>query len=247
VSAVAQAIRLFERGVRVFAGRLYNHDYLWFSSHEISKVSTTQPYLHNYALCYALAQRSHRLCVGSTPKYVEDTEAEFSAMPLYATPAQASNVQRTSITFNALDDLTQTTGDSGAMNTPNLGKRVYLNLLWERLDAERPKLGYEFYVFTFDGYRLPGAFRLGKKGAPVRVRWEELPNALALFRDRVERPTHVVNPLDISGRVVSYDPVALPPHLLLRTVTIEQDWFVFNGRHAVQVPKRVLTRIGGVQ
>jgi CRISPR-associated protein Csc1 len=243
---VTQAIRLFERGVRVFAGRLYNHDYLWFSSHEISKVSTTQPYLHNYALCYALAQRSHRLCIGSVPKYVEDAEAEFGAMPLYATPAQASSVERTTITFNALDDLTQTTGDSGAMNTPNLGKRVYLNLLWERLDAERPKLGYEFYVFTFDGYALPGAFRLGKKGAPVRVRWEELPRAVALFRKREERPTHIVNPLDINGRVVSYDPIAIPPHLLLRAATIEQDWFIFSGRHAVQAPKRVLARIGDI-
>jgi len=241
---VKQAIRLWERGVRLFAGRLYNHDYLWFSSHEISKVSTTQPYLHNYALCYAMSQRSYRLCVGSMPKYVEDAEGEFEAMPLYATPAHASRVQRTALTFNALDDLTLTTGASKAMNTPNIGKRVYLDLLWEQLDTARPKLGYEFYVFTFDGYALPSAFRLGKKGAPVRVRWQELPNALALFRESAERPTHVINPVDISGHAVSYDPVALPPHLLLRTATIEQDWFVFSDRHAVQVPKRVIARVG---
>jgi CRISPR-associated protein Csc1 len=247
VSVVTQGIRLFERGVRVFAGRLYNHDYLWFSSHEISKVSTTQPYLHNYALCYALAQRSYRLCIGSVPKYVEDAEGEFNAMPLYCTPAQAASVQRTTVTFNALDDLTQTTGDSKAMNTPNLGRRVYLNLIWELLDTEHPKLGYEFYVFTFDDYALPSTFRLGKKAAPVRARWQELPHATAYFRERAERPSHVVNPLDISGRVVSYDPVAIPPHLLLRTATIEEDWFVFCERHAVQVPKRVLARIGGAQ
>lgn len=244
---MAQAIRLFERGVRVFAGRLYNHDYLWFSSHEISKVSTTQPYLHNYALCYALAQRSYWLAVGSVPKYVSEAEAEFSAMPVYATPAHAARVQRTAITFNALDDLTQTTGDSKSMNTPNLGKRVYLNLLWEKLDAARPSLGFEFYAFTFDGYQLPGAFRLGKKGAPVRVRWEELPSPVALFREEAQRPSHVVNPLDVNGQLVSYDPVAIPPHLLLRSVTVAQDWFVFNGRHAVQVPQRVLKRIGGAQ
>jgi CRISPR-associated protein Csc1 len=242
---MAQAIRLYERGVRVFAGRLYNHDYLWFSSNEISKVSTTQPFLHNYALCYALSQRSYRVCIGSTPKYVEDPDKEFGAMPLYATPAHASSVQRTTITFNAVDSLTLTTGDSKQMNTPNLGKRVYLNLLWEQPDRERPQLGYEFYVFTFDGYRLPSAFRLGKKGTPVRVRWEELSNAMAVFREQPQRPTHVVNPLDVSGRVVSYDPVSIPPHLLLRTVTLEQDWFVFNGRHAVHVPKRVIARAGG--
>lgn len=241
-----RVIRLGERGVRVFVGRLYNHDYLWFSSNEISKVSTTQPLLHNYALCYALSQRSYRLYSGSIPKYVEDPEGEFGAMPLYATPAHADSVQRTTITYNAVDALTLTTGDSKKTNTPNLGKRVYLNLLWEPLNAERPRLGYEFYVFTFDGCHLPGVFRLGKKGASVRVRWEELPGAVAVFKEQPQGPTHVVNPLDVSGDLITYDPVALPPHLLLRTATLAQDWFVYHGRHRIHVPKRVLKRIGGL-
>src|SRR5437016_10065507 len=149
---MAQTIRLYEHGVSLFAGRLYNHDYLWFSSNEISKVSATQPFLHNYALCYALSQRSYRICIGSTPKYIDDMEGEFGAMPLYATPAHADRVQRTTITFNAVDSLTLTTGDTKTANTPNLGKRVYLNLLWESYNSDSPQLGYQFYVFTFDGY-----------------------------------------------------------------------------------------------
>lgn len=241
---MAQTIRLRECGVRVFAGRLYNHDYLWFSSNEISKVVTTLPVLHNYALCYALSHRSYRVCTGSTPKYVEDAEGEFGAMPLYATPAQAKSVQRTTITFNAIDSLTLTTGDSKAFNTPNLGKRVHLNLVWEPHDAQCPQLGYEFYVFTFDGYNLPRAFRLGKKGTPVRVRWEELSSAQAVLQEQPQRPTHVINPLDVSGQLVSYDPVAIPPHLLLRTATLQHDWFVLSGRHVVHVPKRVMARVG---
>lgn len=239
-----QAIRLNEFGVRLFVGRLYNHDYLWFSSNEISKVSTTEPFLHNYALCYALAQRSHRTSTGSMPKYILDAENEFGTMPLYATPAQTSNARRTTITFNALDSLTLTTGDSKAMNTPNLGKRVYLNLQWEAYDMERPKLGYEFYVFTFNDYRLPGAFRLGKKGASMRARWSELPNCTAVFRDQPERPTHVINPLDANGNITRYEPISIPPHLLMRSVTLEQSWFIFSGSHAVNVPKRVLKKIG---
>ena len=242
---MAQVIRLNERGVRVFAGRLYNHDYLWFSSNEISKVSTTQPLLHNYALCYALSQRSYRTYIGSTPKYAEDMDGEFGAMPLYATPAHAANIQHTTITFNAVDALTLTTGESKAMNTPNLGKRVYLNLLWEPYDMERPRLGYEFYVFVFDDYRLPRAFRLGKKGAPVRARWIELTSPIAIYQDQPQLVTHVVNPLDVSGRLVSYEPLSIPPHLLLRTVTLEQDWFVLSGSHRIHVPKRVLARVGG--
>lgn len=244
---MASAIRLYEHGVRVFAGRLYNHDYLWFSSNEISKVSTTQPILHNYALCYALSQRSYGVYVGSTPKYVEDPDGEFGAMPLYATPAHADaeNVTRTTITFNAIDTRTLTTGDSKKLNTPNLGKRVYLDLQWEGRDAERPRKGYTFYVFTFDRYRLPGVVRLGKKGTPVRLRWEEISSPLALFREGQQRSTHLINPLDVNGRVVSYDPVMILPHLLLRTATLAEDWWVFRDRHAIQVPKRVLTRIGG--
>lgn len=245
---MVQPIRLYECGVRVFAGRLYNHDYLWFSSNAISKVSTTQPILHNYALCYALSQRSYRICVGSVPKYVEDPDGEFGAMSLYATPAHATEVTRAAITFNAVDTLTQTTtqttGDSKKLNTPNLGKRIYLDLLWENAKVERPHKGYEFYVFTFDGYRLPCVVRLGKKGAPVRLRWQEIPSPLALFREGHQRPTHLVNPLDVNGHVVSYDPVMIPPHLLLRTVTLAEDWWVFSDRHAIQVPKRVLNRMG---
>jgi CRISPR-associated protein Csc1 len=242
---VNDVIRLQEHGVRVFAGRLYNHDYLWFSSNEISKVSTTQPFLHNYALCYALSQRSFRLFVGSTPRYVEDAEGEFGSMPLYATPAYASNVSRTTVTFNAVNSLTLTTGDSKTSNTPNLGKRVYLNLLWEPHNAQRPQQGYEFFVFVFDDYQLPRVFRLGKKGAPIRVYWEEFLNPIAVFRELPQRPTHVVNPLDISGTLSNYEPIAIPPHLLLRTATIERDWFVSSGRHTVHVPKRVLMRTGG--
>ena len=250
---MANAIRLYERGVRVFAGRLYNHDYLWFSSTEISKVSTTQPILHNYALCYAISQRSYGVCLGSTPKYVEDPDGEFNAMPLYATPAHANSpeyVSLTTITFNAVDSRTLTTGDSKSMNTPNLGKRVYIDPAWEATEAERPEKGYQFYVFTFDNSHPPGVIRLGKKGASIRIRWEEVPQPVALYREDEQSPTHPINPLDVNGQLVSYNPVMIPPHLLFRTATLIEDWWLFfnvgRARHTIHLPKRVLSRIGGV-
>lgn len=243
---MTNSIPLKKQGIRLYHGRLYNHDYLWFSSNEISNVSITQPVLHNYALCYALSQRSYRAFTGSMPRYAEDPKGEFGTMPLYATPGQASNIQRTTITFNALDELTLTTGDSKKMNTPNLGKRVYLNLLWEQQDIRRPELGYEFYVFVFNDYRLPSVFRLGKKGTPVRVWWEELSNARAVFREDAVQPSHLINPLDIAGRLISFEPISIPPHLLLRTATLKEDWFIFSGRHIVHVPKRVLARMESV-
>lgn len=241
---MAQVIHLSERGVRVFYGRLYNHDYLWFSSNEISKVSMTQPLLHNYALCYALAQKSYRIYIGSIPKYTENWEEEFSTIPVYATPGRAIQISRTAITFNAVDSLTLTTGDSKRLNTPNLGKRVYIDPVWEPLDLKHPEHGYEFYVFTFNDYQLPSVFRLGKKGASVRVRWSEISNPISIFREQPQHPTHIVNPLDITGRLVSYDPISIPPHLLLRSVVLADDWFIFNSRHVVHVPKLVLKRVG---
>ena len=250
---MANAIRLYERGVRVFAGRLYNHDYLWFSSNEISKVSTTQPILHNYALCYAISQRSYGIYLGSTPKYVEDPEGEFNAMPLYATPAHAispEHVSRTTITFNAVDSRTLTTGDSKSMNTPNLGQRVYIDPAWESEGVERPEKGYQCYVFTFDNSRPPAVVRLGKKGASMRIRWDEVPQPVAIYREDEQSPTHPINPLDVNGHLVSYEPVMIPPHLLFRTATLTEDWWLFfnvgRTRHTIHLPKRVLNRTGGV-
>ncbi|MBD3182515.1 type I-D CRISPR-associated protein Cas5/Csc1 [Candidatus Poribacteria bacterium] len=240
-----KAIHLNEYDVCLFMGRLYNHDYLWFSSNEISKISTTQPVIHNYALSYALSHRSYGIFVGSTPKYVDDPDGEFGSMPVYATPADCKEtVSRTTITFNALDTRTLTTGDSKTMNTPNLGKRVYLDPIWEPREIQRPRKGYQFYAFVFDNYQLPSVVRIGKKSAPVRIWWEEITEPVAFLQEKPRRPTHLINPLDINGKLISFDPVIIPPHMLFRMATIAEDWWVFGKGHAVHVPKRVLNRIG---
>lgn len=237
---MSTSIELLRHQTHLFVGRVYNHDYLWFSSNEISKVSTTQPVLHNYALCYALSQRSWRTCVGSAPKYLLDPATEFGSMPVYAIPAETSIANRTTVTFNAIDSLTQTTGDSKTMNTPNLGKRVYLNLAWK--DWKESHNGFEVFAFTFGDYVLPTVFRLGKKGCPIRAIWNEVKFPVATFEDSEQQPSHPVNPLDVSGDVRSYEPVPMPPHFLMRATSIENDWFVRVGGITVHVPKRVVER-----
>lgn len=225
---------------RLFAGRLYNHDYLWFSSTEISKVSVTLPVLHNYALCYALAGYERGVTLGSTPTYAED----LARMSLYATPAQAERlVERTKVTFNALDSVTLRTDLKPNVNSPDYGWRIYLDPLFEGNAETKPHLGYTFYLFTFDRSRPRSVFRLGKKGCPVRVQWEEIEWAQAEFSAAPRIPGHVVNPLDISGQVLRYEPVALPPHVLLRSAEIVDDWFITRGPHVIHVPKPVLERL----
>jgi CRISPR-associated protein Csc1 len=241
-------IRLADYGVRVFAGRLYNHDYLWFSSTEISKVSTTLPVIHNFALTYALSAFSYAAYWRNTPNYAED----LAQMPLYTTPAVAERAARTRITYNAIDSLNLRTDIDLAINTPNLGWRVYLDPVYAPRDKPRAEQGYTFYAFVFvkehqarfGDSRPQSVFRLGKKGAAVRVWWQEIPNPLVQYREEPVRPGHLINPLDVSGQVRAFDAIAIPPHLLLRSAEIANDWFIFTTGAPVHLPKRVRERIG---
>lgn len=239
---MSKAILLNEHGIRLFACHLFNHDYLWFSSFEISRVSTTLPIIHNYALCYSMADFSYGVYVGSRPRYEEDLK-EFK---LYATPGICEQASRTRITYNAIDSkslLTERPDRLRAINTPDLGWRIYLKpvFLDQRL---RQQQGFLCYLFTFDGSVPKGLTRLGKKGTTFRIYWEEIENPMAIFKEEGTRPTHPVNPLDISGKVISYDPISLPPHMLFRTAEIKEDWFIFSGKHMVHVPGRIMRKTG---
>ncbi len=232
-------IDLNGHGVRLFAGRLWNHDFLWFSSFEISKVAATLPYLHNYALTYALSDFSYGISVTGVPRYDDD----LTQMPLYCTPAEARTAARARITQNALNDRTGRTDDGpGGRNTPDLGWRVVLSPVYATPD--RPSdASFRFYCFTWDTEAPRSMARLGKKSCPVRIAWEELERPIARFVDEPVIPTHPVNPLDVGGRLLAYEPISLPPHLLLRRPEIVEDWIVQARDHRVHVPVRVMARV----
>lgn len=236
---MGQVIPLYEHGVRLFACRLYNHDYLWFSSYEISKLSTTLAVLHNYALTYSLGDFSYGISWGTAPRYEED----LARIPLYATPALAAFWSRTRITYNAVNSRTLRTDDAPrGINSPDMGWRNYLDPVYPADKREAQQLGFICYVFTFNGQQPRGVIRLGKKGAAMRIYWEEIERPLAIFKDEPMRPTHPLNPLDVAGQISAYEPVGIPPHLLLRTAEVRDDWFVFAGPHCVHVPRRVAER-----
>jgi len=182
-------------GVRLFIGALYNHDYLWFSSTESGQVSTTLPVLHNYALSYALSGYSWAVSP-ALPQY----QADLAQMRLYALPTELPvSPARTAITFNALDTLTLRTDVGPEVNTPNLGKRIYLDPIYapvESADRHHARTSYAAYAFVFDGPAPPSVFRLGKKGAPMRAYWREVSHPRAEFYTEPRQPSHLVNPLD---------------------------------------------------
>ncbi len=222
-------------GVSLYAVRLYNHDYLWFSSFEIAKTSATEPLIHNYALSYSLSARSHGVYSGHVPSYASD----LAEMMAYATPARPEGaVTWTRFTQNAINSRTLRTDDAPrGINSPALGWRVVLNPLWRGAKAAAAA-GFSCYVFARGGFRPPSVTRLGKKGCPVRLEWEELARPVATLATGVVQPTHAVNPLDVQGEVKAYEPVLIPPHLILRVAEIENDWFVFSGKHKIHLPRR---------
>lgn len=236
---MSERLDLNAKGIRLYAGRLYNHDYLWFSSFEISKTAATLPLIHNYALSYAISGYSYGISVGSMPRYTQDIDA----MPIYATPARPQgSVARTRFTQNAVNSRTLRTDDAPrGSNSPALGWRLVLDPVWRTSVAESDMPGFVFYVFARSPFHLPAVVRLGKKGCPVRLEWLEVTPAVAILTDSAVRPTHAVNPLDIQGEIVSYDPLPIPPHLVFRSAEISKDWFIFAEQHCVHVPRRFIS------
>jgi CRISPR type I-D-associated protein Csc1 len=226
------------QGIRLYAGRFYNHDYLWFSSFEISKTAATLPLIHSYALSYAISGYSYGMYVGNTPRYAEDLEA----MPAYATPARPQGpVARTRFTQNAVNSCTLRTDDAPrGSNSPGLGWRLVLDPVWRTGTVQEDTAGFTFYLFARGSFRPPPVVRLGKKGCPIRFEWEEITAPVAVFIETPVRPTHALNPLDIQGEILSYEPLSIPPHLVFRSAELRKDWFVFSGEHRVHVPKRLI-------
>lgn len=230
-------IDLNQSGIRLYAVRLYNHDYLWFSSFEISKTAGTAPAIHGYALSYAVSNYSYGVYFKGGPRYEED----LASMPAYATPARPNGMpSSTRFTQNAINSVTLRTDDvrMRGINTPALGYRLVLDPVWRIVEGDRDTSGFSFYVFAKADYHLPSVVRLGKKGCPVRLDSTEIGNPMAVQSQNVVQPTHAVNPLDIQGDIKAYQPLPMPPHLILKVADIQNDWFVFSGPHVIHVPSR---------
>lgn len=247
-------VGLEDYGVHVWHGHLENHDFLWFATSDLNATASTWPILHNYALTYAICQYSHAAYVGCRPQY----DLDLNTMKAYAVPTQNPHAGKTRLTHNALDELTQGTsavvGSSGKatparFNTPKLGHRICLTPAMQRGagKASQRNVGFDLYLFTWDAYRPPSVFRLGKKGCPVRVGWREVETPTAVIPDNDFVPTHPVNPRDLlrppSESVVYYYPAIIPPHLLYAEATLRGEWAVHVPQAGwVHVPSRVVRR-----
>ncbi|HEC79165.1 MAG TPA: type I-D CRISPR-associated protein Cas5/Csc1 [candidate division WOR-3 bacterium] len=246
MSDILDKINLSEHNIQTFYGCLFLHDFLWFSSSEISRISTTIPVIHNYALTYAINQFSYAIYQGNTPRYFEDLE-KFSC---YSTPARSFASRRESIMYNAIDDLRQTPGrDTDKYNSPKYGfKTVLVPEFASRFEKENP-IAFKFYLFTFNGFIPPSVVRLGKKNIPARIYWEQIQSSTAQFSPDEKSPSHPVNPLDVNGEITGGIISKIPPHSFYRYASIKNDWFIEqkkdkSEKHIIQIPKRILQRMG---
>jgi CRISPR-associated protein Csc1 len=247
VNAASQSLQ--QVGLSLWRGRFENHDFLWFATTDLNATATTWPILHNYALTYAICQYSHAAYRGYRPSY----DADLDRMNGYALPTQNTAAGTTRFTQNAIDEITQRTekivGSNGKLkdakfNTPKLGQRVSLTPLMT-IPAGGSG-GFEVYFFGWDNFRPPTVFRLGKKGCPIRVWWEEVKDATAVLDDAAFSPLHPVNPRDLLGQVdslVSYYPAFLPPHFLYTRATLRKEWRIrLSAGRCIHVPARVVRR-----
>jgi CRISPR type I-D-associated protein Csc1 len=230
-------IDLAAKGVGVYVGKMEPHDYLWFASTDANLWAAILPLLHNIALTFSLSQRS-RVLSGTVPCYQED----LASVDLYAVPAEALGLSRASFTQNAVDEKTLRTDTGVKLNTPALSRRVTLAPSATVGSDDAP--GFAVAVFSRNGAVPPARTRLGKKGAAVRWYWETVKDARATRPSEPWTPDHPVNPLDLLSQPKSYEPVALPPHLLYRRATLHGDYRVLarsgGSTRQVHVPVRVL-------
>ncbi|MFW6030352.1 MAG: type I-D CRISPR-associated protein Cas5/Csc1 [Halanaerobiales bacterium] len=133
-----KTINLSEHNIRLFRCELLLQDYLWFSSYDISSISSTEAVIHNYALSYAISRYDRGIMNNTGPSY----EKDLKRMDFYALPARPLEYSNKTLTYNAIDTKTLTTDQFDKnKNTPQIGKKKMIS----------PLSSFEFYLFSWGG------------------------------------------------------------------------------------------------
>ncbi|HKZ79721.1 MAG TPA: type I-D CRISPR-associated protein Cas5/Csc1 [Anaerolineae bacterium] len=166
------------------------HDYLFFATTERGKVAETGPFVHNYALTYALGwARSAWYSETQEPHYPEELAAAWRTEAAYVTPA---TLLRGGYLINQYNTMPESYG---------LGKGQSIGYPdWGFAKCLRPAAHFRFYVVSRNLKMLPRFIRLGKFMAKAEVRAEHarrieratgtcIANALLAWDDLKATPT----------------------------------------------------------
>lgn len=203
--------------------RLTLHESLYFATREMGRLYETGPFLHNYALAYALGlAQSPSFSREQIPRYAEQL-AELNELGVYVTPARAVLLEYTLATFKYTDNRYHVAMEPGRFNTPSFGRAKEI----------APESEFEFFVISADQLKLPRWVRLGKWASKASVTRESYTEVKELEGDF--EAVCALNPLDVTQQMIVYDLVSMPPASLIYNARIRGRYFVCDEGH-VRIP-----------
>jgi CRISPR-associated protein Csc1 len=199
--------------MRLYLCRLTFHENLFYATREVGRLYETGRYLHNYALTYALGLAvAPYFQAQQVPNYAEEL-AVLNERGVYVTPARGTAVRYELVTFKYADNAYRVKMEPGRRNTPSFGR------------AKEIAVGsrFEFAVLSQEPLRLPRWIRMGLWCSKARV--ECLGEAEPRLAGRTEAVADLpLNPLDVSGELLVYDLISMPPSSLVDNTRLVTEW-----------------------
>lgn len=207
--------------------RLTLHDSVYYATREMGTLYETERYIHNYALSYALFNdtiiKVPYFCASYEPNYRGDL-SKLNELGIYVTPAKPVVWDYLLVTWKiAQVSYYRKPERFGGKNYPkNIGRAKEL----------APGSEFEFFVISNGPVPLPRWIRLGKWHSKAEVTAEPLGEPTE--KEEPYTTSAVLNPLDVPGRLMTFDVISMPPVSLVLNARIEGSYHALpNG---IQIP-----------
>ncbi|HEY0753928.1 MAG TPA: type I-D CRISPR-associated protein Cas5/Csc1 [Ktedonobacteraceae bacterium] len=202
--------------MQVYRCDLTAHDYVFFATTERGKVAETGPFLHNYALTYALGWASSPWHNEVQKPHYREELAQVERR--YVTPAALVRGSYVTTQYNTMSE-SYTLGKGRSIGYPD----------WGFIKCFRPGTQFRFYVLSAEVVKFPRYLRLGKfmaKAALVPTPATEVQERPTPFAEKETKQHQVVHPLltwndlPASARPAIFDIIAnsLPSRLIEHAV-----------------------------
>lgn len=189
---------------------------LFWATREIGRLYLSEPYLHNYALTYALGfARSTYHDEVQVPHYSDHLQP-LNERGVYVTPAKPIHAEYTSNTFKLANKHYHVEMKKISKNVPIYGKAREL----------APETQYVGYVLAEKEVSLPAWIRLGKWMSKARIDVDEC-ELIRGSGNYVVR--HPLNPLDLADMPALYDLINMPPVSLIENAHMMGEHWKLDG------------------
>jgi len=202
--------------------RLTLHDSLFFATREMGTLYETERFIHNYALSYALFNDAviqvPYFTQSYEPRYREDL-GKLNDLGIYVTPARPLQWEYLLVTWKMAQVTYYRRPERfGSTKSP---RNFPLN--YGRAKELAPGSRFEFFLVSASrevGEHLPRWIRLGKWASKAEVAWER-PVEAEPKPATSYTASSPLNPLDVTGRLIAFDLIAMPPVSLVNNALVE--------------------------